>query len=79
MLLGPAFSGDALVSAEHLNVTRAARACFCVANKVMQTRQRTLLVVWTMDDFELTGYPSPDDHLVIPRVLSTFLPVLKLV
>ena len=79
MLLGPAFSGDASVSAEHLYVTRAARTCFYVANKVMQTRQRTLLVVWMIEDFELTGSPSPDDHLVIPMVLSTFPPLLKLV
>ena len=79
ILLRPAFSGDASVSAEHLYVTRAARACFCVANKVMQTRQRTLLVVWMIEDFELTGSPSPDDHLVIPMVLSTFPPLLKLV
>ena len=79
MLLGPAFSGDASVSAEHLYATRTVRACFCVANKVMQTRKKTLLVVWTMDDFELTGYPSPEEHLVIPMVLSTFPPLLKLV
>ena len=32
MLLGPAFSGDASVSAEHLYATHSARACFCVAN-----------------------------------------------
>ena len=57
MLLGPAFSGDASVSDEHLDATCSARACFCVANKVMQTKQKTLLVVWTMVDFELTGYP----------------------
>ena len=44
----------------------------------MQTKQKTLLVVWTMDDFELTGYPSPEDHLVIPLVLLTFPPLLKL-
>ena len=37
MLLGPAFSGDASVSAEHLYATCSARACFCVANKFMQT------------------------------------------
>ena len=79
MLLGPAFSGDASVSAEHLYATRAARACFCVANKVVQTKQKTLLVEWTMDDFELTGYPSADGHGVIPMVLSIFPPFLKLV
>ena len=45
----------------------------------MQTRKKTLLVVWTMDDFELTGYPPPEDYLVIPMVLSTFPPLLKLV
>ena len=79
MLLGPAFTGDALVSAEHLYATHSARACFCVENKVMQTEQKTLLVVWTMDDFELTGYPSQDSHLVTPLVLSMFPPFLKLV
>ena len=45
----------------------------------MQTEQNTLLVVWTMDDFELIWYPSPDSHLVIPLVLSMFPPLLKLV
>ena len=79
MLLGPAFSGDASVSAEHSYATCSARACFCVANKFMQTKQKTLVVVWTMDDFELTGYPPPEDQLVIPMVLSTFPPLLKLV
>ena len=79
MLLGPAFSGDASVSAEHLYATCSARACFCIANKFMQTRQKTLVVVWTMDDFELTGYPLPEEQLVIPMVLSTFPPLLKLV
>ena len=79
MLLGPAFSGDASVSAEHFYATRSVRACFCVANKIMQTKQKTLLVVWTMDDFELAGYPPPEKHLVIPMVLSTFPPLLKLV
>ena len=44
MLLGPAFSGDASVSAEHLYATCSARACFCVANKVMQTKRKTMLV-----------------------------------
>ena len=79
MLLGPASSGDASVSAEHLYATCSARACFCVANKFMQTKQKTLVIVWTMDDFELTGYPPPEDQLVIPMVLSTFPPLLKLV
>ena len=32
-----------------------------------------------MDDFELTGYPPPEDQLVIPMVLTTFPPLLKLV
>ena len=32
-----------------------------------------------MDDFELTGYPPPEDQSVIPMVLSTFPPLLKLV
>ena len=45
----------------------------------MQTEQKTLLVVWTMDDFELTGYPSQDSHLVNPLVLSIHPPFLKLV
>ena len=40
MLLGPAFSGDASVSAEHLYATCLARACLCVANKFMQTKQK---------------------------------------
>ena len=79
MLLGPAFSGDASVSAEHLYATCSARACFFVASKVMQTKRKTLLVVWTMDDFEVTGYPPPEEQLVIPMVLLTFPPLLKLV
>ena len=38
---------------------------YSVANKVMQTKQKTLLVVWTMDDFELTGYPTPEKHCLV--------------
>ena len=60
MLLGPAFSGDASVPAEHLYTTCSVRAWFFVANMVMQTEQKAVLVVWTMN-FELTQYPPPEN------------------
>ena len=38
-----------------------------------------MLVVFTIDRFELNGYPSQDENFVIPLVMSMFLSILKLV
>ena len=77
--LSSRFTMEGSSSAEHLIATHNARPDFCVAYRIMMVERPTFMVVWTMNEFDLLGYPSLSKGQITPYVLSASPMLLKLV
>ena len=79
LLIDPNLIGDASTTAEHLAATVNIRPCSCVTTELVAIPEPgAIVVVWTMEDFDVASYPGPGEK-VVPFVLSASMVLLNLV